>query len=235
MFASLIALALAAVATASPQPSTAPATQTGPLREVAYKVAVGVQTYSGGEHYQGFSSTSNSSSDSGTVTVDIMGIQNDSLSVSVTELMSQTGHPATFAGTVLPDGLVNFPPQSIQDVTRQLLHYFGAQLIPSDKLAQGASWQTSQNVGGVDVETTYKVTKIDGPLLTLSEQQTIKISSQSATISTNGTVTMKPELLVPVSGDLRTIVSRVTAEGDTKRETSMRFDRVSDSRDQPAK
>ena len=162
------------------------------------------------------------------MTVDINAVQNDSLSVSVTELMNQTGHPATFAGTVLPDGLVNFPPQSIQDVTRQLLHYFGTQLIPSDKLNQGASWQTSVNVGGVDVE-------IDGPLLTLSQQQTIKIASQSSTISTNGTVIMKPELLIPVSGELRTTVSRVTAEGDTKRETSMRFDRVSDSRDQPAK
>jgi hypothetical protein len=235
MFASLFAFVILAATTASPQPAPAQAAQPGPLREVAYKVSVGMKSYSGGEHFEGFSSSSRSSTDTGTVTVDINAVQNDVLGVSVTELLNQTGHPATFSGSVMPDGAVNFPPQTIQEVTRQLLHFFGAQLIPPDKLVQGATWQTSVNREGVDVETTYKVTKIDGPLLTLSERQTLKIASQNVTIATEGTVTMKPELLVPVNGDLRTTVSRVTAEGDTKTETSMRFDRVSDSRDQPAK
>ncbi|HME80986.1 MAG TPA: hypothetical protein VKF82_02805 [Candidatus Eremiobacteraceae bacterium] len=222
---------------AAPAPSAtpAPAAPAGPLREVTYKVSFSDRTYSGGEHYSGYSSQSNVVADSGTVTVDITGVIGDALAVDVTEIMNKTGTPAKYSGSVLPDGSVNFPPDSIKPVTRALLQYFGTQFVPADKIAPDATWDVNEERGGVSVKTNYKVTKVDGAVVTLAEKQTIKIATQNATVTTDGTVTLKPSLLVPMSGDLHQVISRLSVSGETRDDVSMRFDRSSDSRDVPAK
>jgi hypothetical protein len=203
----------------------------GPLRQVTYKVSVANKTYSGGEHFSGYSSASTVTTDNGTVTVAIMAVQGDALGIDVTELMNKTGRPATYTGSVSPNGVI-FPPETIQDVTRELLQYF-APVIPADKLDVGSSWDVNENQGGVDIRTNYKVIKIDGTLLTVAEHQTVKIAAQNATFVTDGTIVLKPSLLVPVSGDIHRTISRVTVSGDTKTEASLHFERVSDSKDVP--
>lgn len=227
--------ALSVLAYASAPAATPAAAKPAPLREVSYKVSIATRNYSAGEHFSGFSTQQNWSSDAGTVTVDITAVQNDALGISLTEIMNKTGNAATFNGSVMPDGTVMFPPESIQDVSRELLQYFGPEFVPADKLVQDASWDVNVNRDGVDVKTNYRVTKIVDTLVTVAERQTIKIAGQNLTISTDGTIVLKPSLLVPISGDLQRTVSRVTVSGDTKTETALHFERVSDSRDLPTK
>jgi len=230
ILAAVLLLASTGVA-AAPQASQAPAQ----LRQVTYKVSFGTRTYSGGEHYEGYSSSSTATSQSGTVTVDVTAVQNDTIGVTVTELMSQSGAPATNSGAVMPDGTVSFPPDTIQDVTRELLQYFGPDLISPDKLTLGSTWDVNLDRNGVVEKTNYRVTKVDGPLVTLAEHQTMTFSGQNATVSTEGTITIKPSLLVPVSGDLHRIVNRLSLSGNNKTDVSLHFERVSDTLDQPAK
>jgi len=218
----------AAPATPAPAPANAP------LREVTYKVSFSDRTFSGGEHYQGYSSNSTVVADNGTVTVDVTGVAGDALVVDVTEVMNKIGTPAHFSGSILPDGTVNFPADSIQPVTHELLQYFGTQFVPADKIAPDASWDVNVDRNGVSIKTNYKVTKVDGAVVTLAEKQSVKIASDNATITTNGTIMLKPSLLVPVGGDVHQLISRLTVSGETRSDISMHFERSSDSRDAPA-
>lgn len=213
----------------------APAANPAPLREVRYKVSAGTRTYSGGEHYEGYSSRSNSTTDDGTVTVDITAVQGSELGIRLTELLHKTGHESVFTGAVMPDGLVSFPPESISEVSRELLQYFAPQFMPIDKIDVGASWDANASHGGVDIRTNYKITRVDGPLITLAEKQTVKIATQNVSISSEGTITLKPSLLVPINGDVRRVISRLTLTGNTTSQESLHFERTSDSRDVSAK
>lgn len=232
MFAALIgAVSLLASNAAPAQAAAAPANQ--PMRQVAFKVTEGTRTYSGAEHYQGFSSQSTATADKGTVTVAIVSVQNDALGMNVTELMNSTGHESMYAGTVFPDGGVSFAPQTIQEVTREILQYFGPQFIPLDvqSLDVGKGWNSNYSRNGLNVTGEYKVVKIDGPLLTLAEKLTVKVPAQNVTMTTDGTVTLKPSLLVPISGDVHRTIRSLGANGATNTDLSLHFERISDTRD----
>jgi opacity protein-like surface antigen len=241
--ASLLALsssasapAAASASPAAPAPqAAAPAPAAGqPLRQVVYNVSQGSRTYSGGEHYEGYSSNSTSTADRGTVNVAVLSVVNNVLQVSVTETMINIGRPATYDGSVLPDGAVNFPPETITDVTRQILEYFASDIEPKDKTVLGSTWDVGLNRNGVDLATHYKVTKVDGDLVTLAVNQTVKIAAQNVTVALDGTIVMKPSLLVPVSGDLHRTLRRLTTTGDTTTVSSYIFQRVSDTLDSAA-
>jgi hypothetical protein len=219
---------------AAPTTAPAPAPANAPLREVTYKVSFSDRTFSGGEHYQGYSSNSTVVADNGTVTVDVTGVAGDALTVDVTEIMNKIGTPTHFSGSILPDGSVSFPADTIQPVTRELLQYFGTQFVPADKIAPDASWDVNVDRNGVSIKTNYKVTKVDGTVVTLAEKSSIKIASDNATITTNSTIALKPSLLVPVSGDVHQLISRLSVSGETRSDVSMHFERASDSRDVPA-
>ena len=169
------------------------------------------------------------------MTVAVLSVSGDALLVSVTETMNSTGRPATYEGTVLPDGSVNFGPDTIQDVTRQLLEYFGTDVEPKDKTGAGSSWDAGANRGGVDLTAHYAVTKVEGDLATLSVRETVKFAAQNATMTLEGTVVMKPALLVPVSGDLRRTIRRMSANGESQTNVSMQFQRLADSLDPSAR
>jgi hypothetical protein len=227
---SLLVVAATAAASAAPSPAAAPAAN-GPLRQVTYKVSTAIKNYSAGEHYEGFSSQSTLSNDQGTVTVAITGVQNNALGMDVTELMNKTGHPSTFTGYVTPDGGVGFGNDTITDTTRTLLQFFGTKFIPPDKVDVGAAWSVAYDQNGVEMQSDYKVTKVDGTLVTIAFKQTLKMSAQASTISTEGAITLKPSLLVPMSGDIHKVVRRVSVSGDNKVDITEHFERVSDSRD----
>ena len=232
--ASLLAISSSAWLLAASSSPSAPAAAGQPLRQVTYNVTQGSRTYSAGEHYEGYSSQTKATADHGTVNVAVLSVVNDVLQVSVTETMNNVGRPATFSGGVLPDGAVNFPADTISDVTRQILEYFGSDIEPKDKTVEGSSWDSGLNRNGVDLATHYKVTKVDGPLVTLSVNQTIKIAAQNVSVTLDGTIVMKPSLLVPVSGDLHRTLRRLTITGDTTTVSSYQFQRVSDTLDPSA-
>src|SRR6202022_2717759 len=102
---------------------------------------------------------------------------------------------------------------------RELLQYFGPHFIPSDKTVDvGSGWSIRFNRGGNDIQTEFKVVKVEGDLITLHETQTAKFSANNANATTDGTIVFKPSKLVPISGDIRKTLRRVTAEGGSTQE-----------------
>jgi hypothetical protein len=228
----MIATSLFVLALAASAPSAQPAAaQPGALREVVYNVSSSLQQSTSRTAYQGRSTQNTSQTDSGTVTVDITGVDGNALLVKVTEVMKQKGGEQTFNGAVTPDGLVAFDAGSIDDSTRELLQYFGTQFYPADKNAVGDTWTNKYDRNGENVQTTYTITKVDGDELTLRENQTGKFSASSATMTTNGTVVVKPGILVPISGDVHRNLLTTDVSGEVRQEFSIHFERKSDTRE----
>jgi hypothetical protein len=225
MLAALLATSAFLVADATPPPAIAP------LREVVYKVSTSLEVSGNVQSYEGMNTSNNFVTDQGTVTVDIMVIQNNVLGMDVTEVMDKKGTKSKYQGNVTADGVVNFSPSSINDASRELLPYFGPQFLALDAPNVGSKWVTSLTRSGAKVDTQYTVTKIDGPLLTLGVNQKVAIQSNGAAGNTTGSVVFKPSLLVPVSGDLHKVFTQTTPEGFVKQTLSVHFERVSDSRD----
>lgn len=202
-----------------------------PLREVVYKVKTSLQVSGNSQSYEGMGSTNQFVTDDGTVRVDIMAVQSNVLGIDVTEIMNKKGTPSKYQGNVTPDGTVNFGPSTISDITRELLQFFGTQFLATDNVNVGSKWQTSLTRGAAKVDTDFAVTKIDGLLLTINEDQRISVKTTGAAGTTKGTIVFKPSLLVPVSGDLNKVFTQSTPEGFVKQTLSLHFERVSDSRD----
>jgi hypothetical protein len=251
MFAAIV---LAAVTAAS---SPAPAAQSQaaykPLREVVYNVVTNLQINQTTEQFPGYNPQDPGLPNSvagppastaetglyGTVTVDVMAVAPDgTLGIHVTELWTNgTGKPVSFDGVVTPDGVVEFPNQTINDVTRELLIYFGTKFAPTDGLSQGTAWQVDQHFSNGDVLTDYSVTKVDGDLVTIHKTQDLK----KFNLYTDGTITYDPGGLVPISGLVTRRMTGSTFEnaptefegGTTQsrdRTLTLKFNRVSDTR-----
>ena len=125
----MLALILAAgLAAADPSQTAAPATNPGaPVREIQYKVSYTrherlTQEQFGGDvpPQQGADA-----SDDGTLTVDVMAVANNSLGVRLTEAWNAIRKPFTYAGTIGPDGSLNFGGQPLNEATVDLLPFFG--------------------------------------------------------------------------------------------------------------
>ena len=223
---SLFVLALAA---AAPTPAPAAPAQQGVLREVVYGVTTASKVTTSRTAYEGLSTQNTSSTDQGTVTVDITGVNGDALVMQIKELMNNKGSVSTFDGAVTPDGLVAFEAGSIGDATRELLQYFGTQFYPPDKNAVGQTWTTKYEHGGGKVQTTYTITKVDGDEMTLREQQTGTYSANSATMTTTGTIVVKPSILVSISGDVTRTLLTTDVSGEVRQQFSFHWERKSDS------
>jgi hypothetical protein len=233
----LVALIVGALLAASATPSAQPATTTAAplLRQVVYNVAISAKNAGSTIQYEGRSSGGATSSDRGTVTVDVMAVANDSLGIEVIELMNSKGSPYHFKGAVGPDGTVVFELGTIGDVTRELLRYFGPQFLPPDKISVGQSWTNNFDRSGAQVQTQFTITKVDGELMTLHEQQKVKFKTRNQTVTTEGTIVIKPSVLAPISGDVLTRIEGFTGQSETVEELTLHFERVSDSRDTPEK
>ncbi|MBV8281713.1 MAG: hypothetical protein JO347_06585, partial [Candidatus Eremiobacteraeota bacterium] len=83
--------------------------------------------------------------------------------------------------------------------------------------------------GGQTVRTTYTITKVDGDEMTQREQKTGTFSANSATMTTNGTIVVKPSILVPVSGDVTRTLSTTDVSGEVRQQFSFHWERKSDS------
>jgi hypothetical protein len=234
MFVALIVGALLA-ATAGPSAQPPAATAAPWLRQVVYNVTVGETATGSSVQYEGRSSGGITATDRGVVTVDVMAVANDALGIQVTELMNKRGSPYTFKGAVAPDGTVLFEAASIEDVTRELLQYFAPQFLPVDKTTVGQAWTINYDRNGVQIQTQYTITKIDGDLMTLHEQQKAKFSTSSESATTDGTIVIKPSVLAPISGDVHKRLESFSGGTESNRELTLHFQRTSDSRDMPGK
>ncbi len=254
MFAAIVLAAVTAMATPTPAPQSQPVYK--PLREVVYKVVANLQISDTSESYGGFNpdpsgvigsynaaapGTSGSAGNNGTVTVDIMAVAPDgTLGIQVTEQWNGVARPSSFDGTVAPDGTVQFPQSTINDVTRELLSYFGTRFAPSDGLDTTSRWQTNQPFMNGNVTTDYAVTAVNGSIVTIQKKQTIK----NYEVYTEGTIQYQATTLVPVSGRVTKRMSSSVAAGATENQPAaqtsrdralmLRFDLVSDTHAAPA-
>jgi hypothetical protein len=195
----------------------------------------------GGQSFTGAAQGESEQADHGTVTVDIIAIQNKILGVEVTEMMWRGGGPFTFKGTISPDGIVAFPERSISEVSRELLPYFAADLIPpGTDLSPGAGWTSVLDTRAPSgrsavLHDQYKIIKVDGDLLTVRKLESASFAGTAATGTIDATVVLKPSLLVPIKGDIRKAIDNYNGTAGYRALLAMTFERVSDTRDMPAK
>jgi hypothetical protein len=149
----------------------------------------------------------------------------------VTETWTSTGTPHTYMGNVGADCSINFAPESIQTVSRQLLGYFCHSLGTAHAYTADEQWVVNGPVH-TGITETYDVTKVDGPLVTIHESRVSNTSTVSAgELSGDSTIVYKPAALAPISGSYALRIaagSYATTEEDT---ILMRFERTSDSLD----
>ncbi len=225
-------------ATAAP-PAQSPANSlpTTPLRECIFKVSALLRIDAISESYGGGANatvpgSSGGSEDDGIVTVDVMGkYQDGSLAINVLE--KWRADPATlhFEGAVAPDGTVDFPPTTINAVTRELLPYFATAFASSGPLAAGSHWTVKQSDGQLVTTTDYTVKVANGDTVTIAKKQSINAVEG---VSVNGNVVYNSALLVPISGQLQKRTTDMEADGQDTEMLDLRFDLVSDTFQKPA-
>jgi hypothetical protein len=246
------ALALAGTVSAAPPASASSdtaATAATPLREVVYKVSftrrlqVSQETYGGSVQDNNsagvsvsqappFAEADSDATDSGTVTVDIMQLAGDALGIRVTERWDGSTPSATYVGNVASDGSVNFTNGQMNECTRAILEYFGADVMAGQPANTGVAWTRSAKGQSADVDTTYSVGAIEGAVADIHEQTTIKSKSVAFIDSVVTTdVKYKPATLVPVSGRLVMHASHSGASSVTNVSTIGSFQLVSDTHD----
>lgn len=235
MIAGIIAAVLVA---ASPPPVAAPAaTSATPLREVVFKVTTServddiTETFGGGPDAAPPGSTDVGTGD-GTITVDVMARFDDGvLGVKVTEKWKNSALPLHFTGAVEPDGTVEFPPNTIDTATVELLPYFATHFAPEGALVTGVHWNVNKESGKTDVATTYTVTAKSDESVTVHKDTTIKALG---TETVNGTIVYDPSLLVAISGQIKVRRTDMFSNGQTSRTIDLKFDRQSDTFDATA-
>jgi hypothetical protein len=233
----------------APATTVAAVTAATPLREVVYKVSftrrleVSQETYGGSvqdasaagtvvNQAPPFAKAASDASDSGTVTVDVMQVAGDALGIRVTENWTGSTPSATYMGNVSPDGSMNFSGGQLNECTRAILEYFGADVMAGQPANLGVAWSRVAKSTAADITTNYSVGSIEGALADIHEQTTIKSKSVAFIDSVTTTdLKYKPAELVPISGKLVMHASQSGASSVTNVTTIANFDRVSDSRD----
>jgi hypothetical protein len=243
MFAAIVLAFLVDVPAAAP-PST-------PLREVVYKCsslrreALSIETFGGQVanpnspndpvmfEPQPTEKTSATLQD-GTLTVDVIGIQLDVIKVRVTEEFKSRPTPLTYEAYIAPNGLVRYDTGEPSPIARYVLPLFGTKFAASAELAKGDSWHLDLKTNVVDVQSIFTITGQDGPLLLLEETETVRLASaHGMNFNVRGKLRYKPSLLVPISGDIDERGNRGTMDSTDEATTTVHFERVSDTLDQP--
>lgn len=204
-----------------------------PLREVVFKVSYTRRQEIAAESFGGLdTSANNATGDSGTITVDIMAVQGNTLGVKLTELWKSKGRSATFLGNVAPDGSVNFADQPISAVARDVLPFFAPLFATDRSLDPGSAWTINFKGTAADVQTRFAVRSVEGPVVQLDETQTLKLkSARGLDSTTTGQISYKPSLLVPLSGSFSQHEGRSGMGATNRIWTVYNFERVSDTRD----
>ena len=216
------------------------------IREVVYKVSYthrldanqeifgGQVTDDTGHVHQNppFNSKQGIASDSGTVTVDVMQVAGDTLGIRLAEHWDGSTPSNTYLGNVGADGSVNFTNPLVTDVSRTILGFFSPGFLGGRYLDKGMTWTQTASGSGLNVNTTYTIGDVDGPVASVAETTIIKSNNvRSMDTLITGSITYKATKLVPISGQIQSLAYRSDAETSTDVTTIIHFDRVSDTLD----
>jgi hypothetical protein len=236
--------------------STTPAAQlqaVAPLREVVYKVsslrtqALSIETYGGSvandlpEGNGGATTISHEPQptaqrtavlEDGTLTIDVVGIEQNVIRVSITENFKNRPTARTYAAYVAANGLVRFDNEDPSPIARFLLPLFGTNFAATETFNTGDSWHVDLKTTAVDVQNVFTITGQDGALLLLDEHETVKLNSaRGMNYIGTGKIKYKPSLLVPIVGDIEEHGARSTMDSVNEMRTTVHFERISDTRD----
>lgn len=221
-------------------------TGTDPIREVVYKVSFTHRLDANQEIYGGqvsddsghvhqnppFNSKEGVTSDSGTVTVDVMQVAGDTLGIRLVEHWDGSTPSNTYFGNVGADGSVNFSNPQVTDVSRTILGFFSPGFLGGRSVDKGISWTQTASGSGLNVNSTFTIGDIVGPVASVAETTIIKSNNvRSMDTLTTGSITYKATKLVPISGQIQSLAYRSDAETSTDVTTIIHFDRVSDTLD----
>jgi hypothetical protein len=236
--------------------SAPPAPPATPMREVVYKVSslhredLAIETYGGQVAQQndapvtgvgqsqpvasepGPTAKHSASLQEGTLTVDVLGVQQDVIRVSVTENFKNSSAPVTYEAYIAPNGLVRFMTQEPSSIARYMLPLFGTKFAASSTLNAGDSWHVDLKTDVVDVQNIFTISGKDGNVLLLDEREIVKLNAaHGMNYNTYGKLKYKPSLLVPIAGDINEKGSRSTMDTVDTLTTTVHFERVSDTLD----
>jgi hypothetical protein len=194
-----------------------------PLREVVYHVSYTRQVGA---------SVTPAASDHGTVTVDVMAVDNNALGLKVTERFAKNPTVLVALGTVAPNGAIIFAPGALSDVTDLLLPYFAPKFAPQQALTPGVAWSVNANSKTFGADTRYSIASMQGSSVTINVKQSVTVhDATQSRISSVGSVVYEPGLLVPLSGDF---IKRLAVKiGGATQSVTLRlhFARASDTRE----
>lgn len=217
-----------------------------PIREVVYRVSYTHRLDANQEVYGGqvsddaghvhqnppFNSKEGVSSDSGTVTIDVMQVAGDTLGIRLIEHWVGSTPSNTYFGNVGADGSVNFSNPSVTDVSRTILGFFSPGFLGGRSVDKGISWTQAASGSGLDVNSTFSIGNVDGSIASVDETTIIKSSNvRSMDTVSKGSITYKPSKLVPISGQIQSLAYKSDAETSTDVTSIIHFDRVSDTLD----
>lgn len=246
---------IAALAVAFLVDTSASAQTSAPLREVVYKVsalrtqAVSIETYSGPvqsglppgynngnsvtiSHESQPNARQTATLEDGTLTVDVIGIQQGVLRISMTENFKNRPTQRTYEAYVAANGLVRFDVEDPSPVARFVLPAFGTKFAATDTFNTGDTWHVDLQTSAVDVQNIYTISGQDGALLLLDERETVKLNAaRGINYSGSGKLKYKPSLLVPIAGDIEEHGARSTMDSVDEMKTTVHFERISDTRD----
>jgi hypothetical protein len=246
--------AVIALAYAISGPVVAP--QPTPLREVVYKVSslrvqsIAIETFGGSVDNTGGGNTNSGNSSEniihepqptanrnatlqeGTLTIDVLGIEQDVIRVLITENFKSRSAPFSYEAFVGPTGRVRFDTDNPSTIARYLVPLFGTKFAATETFNAGDSWHLDLKTDAVNVQNIFTISGQDGPLLLLDERETVRLTSaRGMSYDVFGKLKYKPSLLVPISGDINEHGGRSTMDSSTEMTTTVHFERVSDTRD----
>jgi len=216
----------AAVATAAPAASGAPA------REVVYKVSTLLrldditETFGGGIEASPPASQ-DSVEDHGTVIVDIMGkLADGDLVVRMSGQWSQRLRAVPINAIVTPNGTVELDPSALDDVALELLPYFAIAFAPPGTLDTSTHWTVDLAGEKTSISTQYAITAVKGSTVTIHKTQTIKALGSE---TVEGTIVYDTTRLAPISGEVKKRLTQSKTNGETTGSLNIRFELVSDT------
>jgi len=242
----IAAVALAFLATTS-------ASQPAVLREIVYKVssvstrAFSKETFGGADpnpdavgnpnvpmvaYAPAPTSVRYATAEDGTIVIDVLVVDQDVVSATVTEHFANRSEPRTYSAIVSPTGVVRFNVPNPSPCASALLPMFAIDFLTTNTYDPGYAWHLDFKTNAVDIDKMFTIATLDGPFLILDERETVHNSAASGMdFLGTGKLKYKPSLLVPISGDFEERGMRGTMDSNDELKTTVHFERISDTRD----
>lgn len=236
MFAIMLAAFLSDAS--SPAPAPASSAPVAALREIVYKYSLDRTTDFTSASFDSAAQTNMQNAGySGSMTIDVVQVDGASgaLKVDVSDRTNaendRGGSHAVFL--VQADGTILAQSQYDADMPI-ILPYVATAYFAGHDLQQGAQWEQDSQIDGVDYETMTTVAAVAGDDATITSTTKAKKGQGNGSLEVETKLVYQAKKLVPISLDIE---MRRNGSGDTasaEQTTHYRFDRVSDTLDQPA-